>query len=166
MRELEEKGIYINGSADDLQKFVESERFIHYIGMMVPPRPGVMECIANLRYTHFKHGTPREDLLLVHIIQWNCIFWIMASIPIEEKHLMENFMGQCGLSVRNGTPTSVTDGREVGFPVYGKNVFTFFNIPGHPVHRGDPEIIRLMLEAEIETLERIGGEKYKDDLLN
>ncbi len=166
MKEMEDEGLLIKSSADNLQRFVESGRFAHYIGMISPPRPGVMECILTLKYTHFKPGTLRENLFFIHIIRWNCIFWIMASVPTEDKYLMENFAGQCGLSIKSGTPTSTADGRDVGFPVSNDNVFTFGNVPDHPVFRGDPEIIRSMLESEIELLEIIAGKSNKDNLLN
>lgn len=152
---VQDGGIPIPESDEDLQNFLEYPEWIHYVGMFVPPRPGVHECIALLEHQHYQPGTERNDLFIMRIIEFSQMLWVMISIPISEKHLMEEVSDECGLRIADGVPTSISLEGVEAFPASNERVFTLENKPDHPVYQNDPELTKKVLEAEKETLDRV-----------
>lgn len=152
---IENEGGIIVETDEQLQEFVKNERFVHYIGMFLPPRPGVMEWMASVEERHFQPGTGRNELFIVRFIKWNGLVWIMTSIPIEDKKLVEGIAKECGLRIANGVPMMFTPDNTHAFPVNNERIFTFENLPGHPVYRNDPLTTKTIFEAEFETVKKI-----------
>lgn len=156
---LEENGVAIRQELEQLKQFMGNEEFIHYVGMLIPPRPGVSECIALLEHRHFKPGTVRNHLLIMHMISWSEIIWSIASIPIAERSKMEEVADECGLRAVEGVPAMISgEGMDV-FPVDNERTYTFENKADHPVFRNDPELNDKMIEAEFRSIERITRSK-------
>jgi hypothetical protein len=127
-------GIPVNESDEDLKRFIDDPYFIHYVGMLNPPRPGVADCIQMLEHMYFKPGTPQNDLLHVRIIEWMDITWVMVSIPIAEKHRMESMAQVNQLKIVSGVPVMLADGGVHKFPAANERVCTFENTPEHPIY--------------------------------
>ncbi|MFC1594805.1 hypothetical protein ACFL3E_00035 [Patescibacteria group bacterium] len=140
---------------DEVRAFVSDPKYTHFVGMLEPPRPGVIECITALELTHYKPDTPRNDDFHLRIINWSDIAWILVSIPTNEVCLMESTADACGLRIANGVPTMISQGEFSQFPANNERVFTLENKPGHPVYRNDPAITVALREGEREAVERI-----------
>lgn len=146
---IEDGGIPINESKEQFCKFLENEDFVHYVGMLVPPRPGVMEFVSLVENKHFKPGTPRNNLFIMRILRWSDIVWIVMSVPVKDKVITEAEADGCGLRIASGVPTIFSpDGVQI-FPANNERIFTLENKPGHPVYRNDPKITKAMLDAEL-----------------
>ena len=154
-------GIEVSETEERLREFINnSESFIHYIGMMIPHRPGVKECITALENRYYKPGTDRNELFIMRIIKFCNILWCIISIPIHEKQLMEEVVKECGLRIADGVPTMIGDGGMVKFPVDNKRVFTLENEKDHPVYRNDPVVNNALLEQERDSISKIqNGER-------
>ena len=154
MSVIEEQKI-IDESFEQLEEFVKNKRFVHYVGMLVPPRPGVAECMTLVEHTHFKPGTEKNELFIMRIIEWSEMVWVMMSIPHEDKSLVEKIAKECGLRIANGVPTAFTRDSIQQFPVNNERIFTFENVSGHPIYRNDPGLDKTIFDAEKETMEKI-----------
>jgi hypothetical protein len=132
---VKDGGILVDEPDEDLRVFIDDPHFIHYLGMLIPPRPGVADCISLLENTYFKPGTTRNDLFVMRIIEWEELTWVMVSIPISDKGLMEKAAQVSGLRVADGVPTMLQGGGVSHFPVSNERVFTLENCSGHPVYQ-------------------------------
>jgi hypothetical protein len=142
-------------SDEQLQEFVKNKRFIHYVGMLIPPRPGLTECMTLVEHKHFPPGTDRNELFILRFIKWSDMVWVMMSIPIEDKNLVEDIAKECGLRIANGVPTMFTGNVIQQFPVNNERIFTFENSSGHPVYRNDPIVNEAIFRAEQETVDKV-----------
>ena len=155
----DQDGCLVSETDEQMQEFMRNERFIHYVGMINPPRPGVSECITLLEHKHYQPKTPRNELFIMRLIDWNDIMWVIISIPIEEKNLMEAVADECGLRIADGIPTMISGGGVERFPISNERIFTLENKSGHLVYRNDPVINEVLLASEIETFDRITKKK-------
>ncbi len=150
---VEDGGIQVPETNEDLQKFLQDERFIHYVCMAM--RHGIGECITLLEFRDYRPGTERNELLIMRTIDWCEMPWFAISIPIGEKHLMEAAARESGLRVANGIPM-MFGGTEVNqFPMCNKRVFTLENVSGHPIYRNDKDVDTALREGEYESIKRI-----------
>ena len=134
MKLVKDGGIEVAESPTDYQRFFADPSFIHYAGMLNPPRPGVLDCVQMLENIHYKPGSDRNHLFLLRLLDWQDILWTIVSIPIAEKANMERVAQVNGLRIANGVPTMFADGGIHSFPVSNDRVFTLENIHGHPVY--------------------------------
>ncbi|MCR4286097.1 MAG: hypothetical protein NUW00_04355 [Candidatus Kaiserbacteria bacterium] len=134
MKIVKDGGTMIDESPEDCQRFFANEGFIHYVGMLNPPRPGVLDCFQTLENSYFHPGTPRNHLFILRVLEWMDILWGVVSIPIGEKHLMERSAQLNRLKVADGVPTMFVDDGAYHFPVSNERVFTLENIRGHPIY--------------------------------
>lgn len=131
-------GIEFPESDKELRKFMKDESFVHYIGMIVPPRPGVGELLEFVEHEYYKPGTPRNDLFLMRIIRWEDMVWSLVSIPIRERSYVEKAVRSFGLRIVDGVPSVLSGGKLDRFPYENERTYTFENVSGHPVYRNDP----------------------------
>lgn len=139
----------------DIDKFFDDQKYIHYIGMISPPRPGVALCLTELEHTHYPPGSPKNDNFLLRILKWSEMVWVVVSIPISDKHLMEEVASKCGLRIANGVPTILSSSGDEQFPVNNERVFTLENKSGHPAYHNDPQVDKTIKEAELSEIEKI-----------
>lgn len=118
-------------SPKDYQHFFENTDFIHYIGMMYPPKTAVSDCISMLENTHYKPDTDRNHLFVMRVLDWQDIKWMIVSIPFGEKVNMETIAQEHGLYATNNIPDIFTGDEVHSFPVSNDRVFTLKNIPNH-----------------------------------
>lgn len=150
---VEDEGILIGETDEELKNFMQNESFIHYVSHA--SRPGIGECLTLLEFRDYKPGTPRNDLFIMRIIEWEGLTYIAVSIPIDEKHLMEKAVEETDLKIADGVPTMMGGGEVNHFPMCNKRVFTLENTSGHPVYRNDPEVNDALRESESESMARI-----------
>lgn len=143
----------------DINELLNRRDLVHYIGMVNPPRPGIRECFTTLEYIHFPPGTALNDEFQLAVVEWNDIGWIIVSIPLTKASLMETVARQCGLRVADGIPMMVTGEGFERFPFTNGNTYVLENQSGHPIYRNDPIVNKQLHNAEMETVERIIGEK-------
>jgi len=146
-------GIPIPESEASFQEFLKDEKFIHYVAMTT--RPGVNECITLLEHRDFPPRTERNEFFQMHLITWEGLSWYVVSIPIAEKHLMEQAAAETGLRVSDGVPRMISKDGMVSFPADNERVFTLENQPGHPVYRNDLATHRKLLEGERQAVARM-----------
>ena len=131
---LKDGGIPFLESGEDSRVFFADPHYIHYAGMINPPRPGFADCIQMLEHMHFAPGTLRNDRFHMRVINWEGIIWGIVSIPTAEKELMERIAQVNGLRIANGIPVMLSGGGMHKFPVESKNLFVLENVSGHPVY--------------------------------
>ena len=107
---------------------------VHFIGMLIPPRPGVMECFQMLEHGRYPPGTPKNDDFVLTLMKMDVLTFGVVSIPESERPWMEEAAAACGLKVADGTPVLLTGGQTLYFPIRGENAFTLENVPGHSVY--------------------------------
>lgn len=152
---IEDGGIPIPKSDEHFQEFFKNERFMHYVGMISPPRLGVEEFVSLVEHRHFKPGTLRNELFIMRIIDLEDITWLIMSIPVEDISLAESAAGECGLRIANGVPTMISGNGFQRFPADNERVFTLENRSDHPTYRNDSVSERVILNAEQETVDRM-----------
>jgi len=126
--------LFKNVTLEDVAEFVRDPRNIHYLGMIVPPRPGVRLFCTRLEYKHYIPGTVRNELFKIALINWEDIIWMLISIPKGDAPLAGKIAEECGLRFADGVPTIIASEGIVQFPVNESNLFTLENIPGHRIY--------------------------------
>jgi hypothetical protein len=131
-------GMRITSGAETM-KFFEDPTFVHFVGMLSPPRPGVIECFQDLEETHYPPGTQKNEQFLLAVIEWQDVTWGVAGIPLSDRPLMDATAAKHGLRVADGIPLAFSGGGAHWFPISNERVFTLENVPGHPVYNKPEE---------------------------
>jgi hypothetical protein len=139
----------------EFRRFLQDPTWAHVIGLIVPPSPGIQECVAWLEYTHYKPGTPRNDLFHIRLFSWQQATWVITSLPKREFYLIQEAADQLCLCLLAGVPIYTSSAGRFRFPFNGPNVYTFDFKPEHPVHTVGPGGFRELIEQERETILRI-----------
>ena len=82
MKKINEEEVVIYEANDP--KFVENfsdPAYIYFIGMIVPPRPGVESFAFRLEHEHFPPQTQFNKEYHLGIVNWEEIFWLVIGIP-------------------------------------------------------------------------------------
>lgn len=141
------KELFKNATLEDVAEFMRNPRNVHYIGMLMPPRPGVRLFATRLEYEHYVPGTVRNELYKIAIINWEDIIWILVSIPKEDAPLAGKIAEECGLRFADGVPTIITSEGLAQFPVNETNLFTLENILGHRIYgQGQSRFLEIVEE--------------------
>lgn len=149
------KELFREATMEDIAEFVRDPRNVHYLGMMVPPRPGVRIFSTRLEYEHFVPGTTRNELYKIAIINWEDFIWILVSIPTGDASLAEKIAEECGLRFADGVPTIIASEGIVQFPINEPNLFTLENIPGHQIYGQGRKRFLEIVEEETRQMELI-----------
>ena len=131
---LKDGGVQVEESDDDVRVFFGDPHFVHFVGMLSPPRPGVADCLQMLEHTHFASNTPRNDLFIMRIIEWGEILWGIVSIPVAEREHMDRIAQVNGLHAVRGSPVMIDAAGPHMFPIDCANLHTLENNRGHPVY--------------------------------
>lgn len=138
---------------EEFYNFSLDDHITHFVCMAM--RPGFEELSTKLEHTHYKPLTSRNDLMHMRALSWNDITWFVISIPTEEKNLLEDMAGSCGMRVADGVPVMIGHGCREQFPIHGNNVFTLENMSGHPIYQNDERINSALRESEAQSAENI-----------
>ncbi len=152
------KGRALPESDRELQMFLDDPQFVHYVGSIIPARPGVRLFLVKLEYLHFNPWSPRNEQFQLRLFNWQFMRWAMASIPIVERHLAEEVARECSVRIADGVPTLISAGRIEKFPASNERVFSLENTSKHPVYDNDAETDLIVEEAEQREIERIIAE--------
>lgn len=134
---------------EESELFFSNQSFVHFIGMLNPPRPGVRLCFIELEHTYFPPEADINKDFFMRLLNWEGIIWGIVSIPKTEIDLMEEVAEKNGLRLINGIPCVFTQGGMELFPIKGiERVFTLENIPSHPIYADNPGEVNKILAKE------------------
>ncbi len=129
---------------------------IHFLGMMVPPRPGFNLFSSLLEYKFFTPSTTSNELFILTVYKWGGdkdmpMMWSIISVPSEFKSQAESIAKLTGMRIADGVPTIMGGDKKMKqMPLNFPNVFTIKNGPQSDVYKGD---ILLQLQEENKLLE-------------
>jgi hypothetical protein len=152
-----EYGSVIKTTDEEIQNLAKNERFVHFAGSVIPPRPGVRLFAAKLEYSYFEPGTPRNDEFILHVINWQGMSWAVVSIPREYMEAAKKIAAEVGLRIADGVPHLIVGGQTHPFPMNTENVFALENVPGHEIYENNPNRLAELLakeDHEVEEIER------------
>lgn len=157
-----------SGDNDDLKRAAEDPTRFHICGDM--NRIGVSLFMTKLEYTHYPPRSGKNHLFEFRILKWPDdfpMYWVIASIPIEDREMAELLIPECGLRLANGIPMMLGGGKELVFPMSGDRVWCLENSSGHPIYNNNQaEIKKLKAEqdAEVEKILRNDVAKMRKEL--
>lgn len=108
-------------SDESLQAFVADPQWVHFVGALMREQLGAV--FEELEHAHYPPGTPKNDLFHLRLMNWEEMQWAMASIPAQDKHLMEAVCAKHGMRVADGVPTMVGPDGVKRFPADNARVF-------------------------------------------
>lgn len=139
----------------EARDFFKDRNFVNFIGMFVPPRPGVELCFTELEHTYFPPKTDMNKDFFFRILTWRKIIWAIVSIPITQSDLMEKIADKNGLELVPGTPIMFALGKKKRFPFKKERMFTLENKKSHPFYLNNPIINNVFLAMERKEINRI-----------
>lgn len=158
---MEKKEEIITETEEESAQFFNNPDFIHFVGSIGPPRPGVSLFMVKLEHTYFPSGTDANKYFFLRMQKWEGIIWVIVSIPKEKKNLAEKIAAETGLRIADGIPHMFHSGQVTGFPISNERVFTLVNIDEHLVYKNDPKEIKKLLMQEHQQIEEIANQADK-----
>jgi hypothetical protein len=146
---------YRETTEEELRRFSSDERFIHFVGMAKPRRPGVNLFAIKLEHWYFPPDTEKNNDFILHIIEWQNMTWMVISIPREYMDLAKKIAAKSGLRIADGIPTIITSKRIQPFPMDSDNVFTLENVSEHAVYGSGFVAIEKLLACEDAEIRKI-----------
>ena len=142
---------------EKIQAFVNNTRFVHFLCLIIPRRPGVLLFSVKLEYSYFPPNTQKNEEYRLHMINWEDMTWSMISIPEEYSHMAHGVADEVGVRIADGIPHTSTDGLKTlrAFPIKGNNVFTIENVKESEVYVNDSKIIQRLYDEEDVQIQRI-----------
>lgn len=154
MSDIKGMGISKEETEEDTELFFKNSNFVHFVGMIAPPRPGVRLCITKLEHEHYPPGSDLNNDFFMRLRKWEDILWAIVSIPKNDIEIMQNVAKETGLKIADGLPCIISSGKMKRFPIKNsKNVFTLENSTDHPIHKRKiafKDIPKTIKEMEIE----------------
>jgi hypothetical protein len=141
----------VNG-IEVLKNILENPDYVHYVGMVVPAKPGVRLCFTKLEYTYFAPGTSKNNEFHFAAIKWKGVVWAIASIPAKDAHLMDKVAAETGIRISPGPYVITTDGEEF-FSLGTGKVFHLENTEEErQIYDSNPSEIQHLLEEEAKEI--------------
>jgi hypothetical protein len=135
MSDIKGMGISRDETEEDAEVFLGNPNFVHFLGMISPPRPSVILCITKLEHEHYPPGTDINNDFVLRLRNWEQILWAIVSIPKHDFPIMENVAKELRLELVKGLPCVISKGKLERFPIKNSdNVWTFENSNDHPIH--------------------------------
>lgn len=94
------------------------------VGMLVPPRPGVVLFTVRTEYNLYRPNTPLNKKFEYAMALWEQVMWCVCVCPSSDRKKIERIARGCGLVLVRGHP-SFLHGKE--FPLRGPQVYTLEN---------------------------------------
>lgn len=152
-----------------LVKEAQDPFWVHYVGMLNPPRVGVTEFAHTLEHKYFTPDTKKNNYFHCNVLMWKDIMWAVVSIPLSLNNLAEEIINQVNLRAADGVPTVFGMGPATGiasmrekieetcefFPLNGGNVFHLEYKKKHAAYDNSQVGIKQMLEEEKERLDEV-----------
>jgi len=109
-------------SEEATQAFFADPNWVHVVTLI--ERPGAMEFFHDVEWTHYPPNTAKNDAFQMRLWNWQGLVWVIASVPIADKHFMVDAAARHGL--RLAADYSIVMAGPAGlsrFPVHGERVF-------------------------------------------
>lgn len=97
-------------------------------------RPGARLFLVELEHAHFAPGTPRNALFNLAVADWEGERWLIAWLPVRDRHLAVQAADKSGMRLANGVPHMISVGpggpdfdRPAVFPLSARTVWTIEN---------------------------------------
>lgn len=130
-----EQGDLIDIPEEAFQAYFADPNYIHYIGQLFPQQYRVADTLQVLEFTYYRPNTPRNDLLLLRMVELMGIVWSIASIPITEKAFMEDIARKNDVRIVASIPTVFDDEARRHFPLDSARIYTLEETRHHPVYQ-------------------------------
>lgn len=163
---MDYESLYKVETTEETLTALEDEDLIHFIGLIKPTMPGIIECLTLLEYRDYPIGTARNDILQIRMFGWLETLWTLITLPKEDRHFVEKAATEFDLNVIGGIPIQIAKDKFRVFPVQGANVFCLLMNKDHPARKDNPQINAAYEDSIGETLERIRGEYKNSKPLN
>lgn len=86
-------------------------------------RPGTGRFLSRLEHEHFPPGTPQNDDLDLHIVNWQGLQFAVVMVPLTALPVCERLAAECGFELSRGIPVvTVDNGLPQRFPIYHERV--------------------------------------------
>lgn len=117
--------------------------------VMLAARPGVHLFTTELEHRHFAPGTPRNALFNLAVADWEGERWLIAWLPVRDRHLAVQAADNSGMRLANGVPHVISVGpgqpgfdRPAVFPLSARTVWTVENRPDSVLYQpgGDVDL--------------------------
>lgn len=143
-------------SQEESDIFFSDPNYVHFIGMLFPPRPGVQSCFVELEHKYFPPGTDLNNDFIMRMVKWQDMVWVIVSIPRSEMNLMSSVVEKNGLRLARGIPHIFSSKGKEHFPIKdSERVFTLENTSNHPAYTNDSNIIKELSKEEHSRIEEI-----------
>lgn len=101
-------------SLQKLQEFIDNDTdFVHYLGMIEPPLPGMMLCLTQVHNYNF----PDTQGFKFGFINWEDVLWALVSIPKKYMDLVKKIAADNDLIIDSRLPEMIIDNKKIPFPI-------------------------------------------------
>lgn len=132
----DERGNSREEALSDFQEFIGRKEYIHFTGLF--NRDGVQPFVEFIEHEYYKPFTNRNPLFHFRVIEWEDMTFVFMSIPVMERHYIDNNASKFGLRIADGVPTLISGTSTKIFPANNERVYTFENVSGHPTYENNP----------------------------
>jgi len=142
-------------AVEDIDRRIRGDsEAIALIGMISPPRLGVISFLTFLEHQHFTPCTERAKLYESFTIEWETAQFVVIVFPKSELPLAEPILKKLGLRLGDGVPVSQHGCQKSVFPITAPNAYSLQYVPGHFAYNANEAEITQALEAERAALIR------------
>lgn len=139
----------------EISAFFNNPNFVHFVGLLSPPRPGVQLFAVRLEHEYYPPGSDMNNDFCLRMFEWEDMKWIIVSVPKTEMDILKKVAHECGLKIADGVPTVFGSGKIETFPINNERVFTLENLPDSPFYGADRKKIKELLAEERRKMEKI-----------
>lgn len=145
-----------------IQDFVDSKKdYHHYLGIIVPYRPGVKICFTRVEYELFTPDTEKNDMFHMYILNWKETKYAMFSVPSIFSSQVEKIATECGIKLIKGFPLIIDGEGFHQFPIHSDSLFHMENTKGHIVYENKQLTIDDLMREENEKIKKIIDDHLK-----
>ena len=108
MHDIKGIGISKEETEEETELFFKNANFVHFVGMIAPPRPGIRLCITKLEHYHYPPGSDISNDFFMRLREWEDILWAIVSIPKNDIEIMQNVAKETGLIIADGLPCIIS----------------------------------------------------------
>lgn len=140
---------------EELLEFFNNPAFAHFIGIINPPRPGIMLCFVKLELIYLSDKIDSYEQCFLQV--WNSNGVIAATISVLQNkfNLVEKAAAQSGLKIIYGVPEAILCAETNMFFRNNGTIFTFENIPDYDIYTGNQKKIDQLLEKQKREIDKI-----------
>jgi len=152
------KVVDIENPEEHFRKLTGDTNLVNLIGLILPPRYGVMLFATSLEYGLFPPGTPLNDLFMFHLNTFKSVKLVHICIPSQYFERAKALAYECEIRFVNSPvrvcgPMVFSSKEEIegseAYPHFDPaTTYTLENIPGSKIYTASPDEVRRLLEEE------------------